>query len=371
MPEPVLWDLDDHTRAKHQVLRSYLDAWIPVMGHQALKVPRPTGEKPTLLLVDGFAGPGRYTGGEPGSPLILLDALLGRADVDRFADVEWLYLFIEENERRVAHLRNELDQVSIPSNVHVRIEHGRFEATFGAVLNEIQPRRVLVPTFAFIDPFGYSAASMSLTGRFLHFPRSEALFFLPLSFIHRFVGRAGQEAALTALFETEDWREAIALEGDERRAFLLNLFERQLERQGQVKHVTSFQLVTKDGNDYRLVFATGHDRGLELMKRAMWSVDAVAGARYMARTDTGQSVLFQPTVDTDPLLAELLNAFGHQWFSVSDAARVTLLRTPFLHDKHLKRLTLSPAEKAGLIEVQRAPGKRAGSFTDDVRLRFP
>ena len=38
MADPGLWDLDDHTRAKHRVLRAYLDAWIPVMAHQALKV---------------------------------------------------------------------------------------------------------------------------------------------------------------------------------------------------------------------------------------------------------------------------------------------------------------------------------------------
>ena len=102
----------------------------------------------------------------------------------------------------------------------------------------------------------------------------------------------------------------------------------------------------------------------------MWSVDPVAGARFVARTDTGQEVLFQPTVDTDPLLAELLNAFGHQWFSTKDAARVTLLRTPFLHDRHLKRPTLARAVKAGLIEVQRPKGKRAGTFTDEGRMRF-
>ena len=64
--------------------------------------------------------------------------------------------------------------------------------------------RTLVPTIAFIDPFGYSTASMSLAGRLLAFPRCEALIFLPLSFIHRFVGRDGQEAALTSLFGCED-----------------------------------------------------------------------------------------------------------------------------------------------------------------------
>jgi three-Cys-motif partner protein len=370
MPDPVLWARDDHTAAKHQVLRAYLDAWIPVMGYQSLKVSRPSSEKPTLLLVDGFAGPGRYLGGEPGSPLILLDALTSRADTSKLAAVQFLYLFIEEDLRRVDHLKGELEGLDLPANVRVRTEHGRFETTFSAVLDEIRPRRLLVPTFAFIDPFGYSAASMSITGRFLNFPRSEALFFLPLSFIHRFVGRTGQEAALTALFDTDRWREAIALEGDDRRAFLLQLFCDQLQQQGQVKHVRSFQLVTRDGNDYRLVFATGHERGLELMKRAMWSVDPIAGARYVTRTNLGQEVLFQPQVDTGPLLAQLADAFDHRWFTIEEASKFTLLQTPFLHDRHLKGPTLAPAEKAGLIEAQRPSGSRAGTFADGVRIRF-
>ena len=37
MPEPVRWEMKDHTRAKHRVLRSYLDQWIPIMGRQALR----------------------------------------------------------------------------------------------------------------------------------------------------------------------------------------------------------------------------------------------------------------------------------------------------------------------------------------------
>src|SRR5438067_1468658 len=170
------------------------------------------------------------------------------------------------------------------------------------LVQNVTEGHTLVPTFAFIDPFGYSAASMSLTGRFLGFRRTEALFFLPLSFIHRFVGREGQESALTALFDSEDWREAIALKGEERSTFLLELFERQLQSQGRVEHVRSFQVRTSDGNDYRLVFATGHDRGLDIIKQAMWSVDPVAGTRYVAKTESGQEVLFQSSVDTRPLV---------------------------------------------------------------------
>jgi three-Cys-motif partner protein len=370
MSDPVLWELDDHTSAKHRVLRAYLDAWIPILGQQAIKVQAFQEDKPRLLLVDGFAGPGRYSGGQPGSPLIMLDALASHAALSRIKDVGFIYLFIEQDRRRVEYLEAELSKLTLPPNADVHVEHGAFEDTFRDLVENITEGHTLIPTFAFIDPFGYSVASMSLTGRFLGFRRTEALFFLPLSFIHRFVGREGQETALTALFDSEDWREAIPLRGEERSAFLLALFERQLESQGQVEHVRSFQLRTRDGNDYRLVFATGHDRGLDIIKQGMWSVDPIAGTRYVAQTDPGQEVLFQPSVETGPLLDALRTAFGPEWFTVKEASRVTLLRTPFLQSSHLKRLTLVPAENAGLIEVQRPAGKRAGTFTDDVRMRF-
>lgn len=370
MSDPILWPLEDHTRAKHRVLRAYLDAWIPIMGQQALKVLTFGGREPRLLLVDGFAGPGRYEDGEPGSPLIMLDALIEHKALPRLAAVQFIYLFIEKDRRRFDRLRAELAARTLPKNVHVRVEHGAFDETLHALLDEVPgSSHTLVPSFAFIDPFGYAQASMSLAGRLLDFPRAEALFFLPLTYIARFVGRAGQERALTSLFGSEQWREAIPLDGGARLDFLRALFERQLDAQGQVKHVRSFALKTRDGNDYRLIFATGHNRGIDVMLRAMWSVDPYAGIQYTARTASGQEVLFQPSVNTAPLTAELRNAFGNRWFTISEAQTITR-EAGFLVDGHLKKLTLRRAEKSGELEVERPGGRKAGTFTDDVRMRF-
>jgi three-Cys-motif partner protein len=86
------------------VLRAYLDAWIPIMAQQALKMRGYMDGSPRLLVVDGFAGPGRYATGEPGSPLIMLSALLDHDAFPRLGDVRFLYLFIEHDPRRVAHL---------------------------------------------------------------------------------------------------------------------------------------------------------------------------------------------------------------------------------------------------------------------------
>ena len=158
------------------------------------------------------------------------------------------------------------------------------------------------------------------------------------------------------------------MEGRERREFLLSLFEGQLQSQGRVEHVRSFELRTTDGNDYRLVFATSHYPGLELMKDAMWSVDPVEGTRYIAaRTEDNQEVLFSPDVDTRPLLAHLREKFGTDWFTIEQAQEATVFETLF-RKAHLKRLTLTPAEKDGEIEVDRSGGQR--QFAAGVRIRF-
>jgi len=365
MTDSALWKLEPHTAAKHRVLRSYLDAWLPAMGHQSQHIGH---AKPRLLLVDGFAGPWRYTTGEAGSPIIMLDALLSHSDLDALASVQFKFLFIEHDKARVEHLRKEVAELGrLPDNVEVNIEHGEFESTFSSVVDPIIEKGTrLIPTFAFIDPFGYSSASMSITGRLLGFPRCEMLFFLPMSFIHRFVARPGQEVALTSLFGTEEWRTAIPLQGDERTAFLLGLFERQLEQSKGVEYVRSFQLRTQDGQDYRLVFSLGHLKGLEKAKDAMWKVDPMAGTSYTATTESGQEVLFGPedTIDTAPLLAELRSQFGTGWFTIDQADRCTLVDTPF-RKAHLRTLTLRPAEQEGKLEVQ-----RSGRGFKDAKMRF-
>jgi three-Cys-motif partner protein len=95
------------------------------------------------------------------------------------------------------------------------------------VLDDITERGArLAPTFAFLDPFGYSDAPMSLTGRFLQFRGCEVLIYVPFPDVHRFIEREGQERALNSLFGGSEWEEAKSLEGHDRLDFLHDLFNR-------------------------------------------------------------------------------------------------------------------------------------------------
>ena len=97
---------------------------------------------------------------------------------------------------------------------------------------------------------------------------------------------------MMSLFGTERWREAIPLQGLQRREFLLTLFEDQLRAQSTVKHVRSFQLRTQDGNGYRLVFATGNKKGLALIKAAF------GGGSSRLRRECGASTATETPRDT-------------------------------------------------------------------------
>ncbi|MGO9490386.1 MAG: three-Cys-motif partner protein TcmP [Solirubrobacteraceae bacterium] len=357
--------MEPHTRSKHVVLRRYLDAWLPIMSRSVRY--RSAAGRGRLVLVDGFAGPGRYSTGEDGSPVVMLNAFLEHKQRELIT-ADLIYLFIEERKDRIEQLRDEIAKLSLPCQVRVVVEEGRFEDVFTVLLDGIESRGTkLAPTFAFIDPFGYTDAPMHLAGRFLAFQRCEALVYMPLPFVNRFVGRKGQEQALTALYGSERWREAIELRGEARVQFLHDLFQEQLRFDSPARLVRSFEVATARGNGYRLYFTTGHEKGLEKMKEAMWHADPLAGQRYC--DTTGELVLFEPEPDTMPLLRSLRQHFEHRPFSIEEAERYTLLSTAYLPKAHLKQRTLAPGERRDELEVL-TPRKRAATYPPGTNLRF-
>lgn len=362
-PNTPLWDADEHTLAKHDILREYLEAWLPIMSKW----------NKHLLLIDGFAGPGRYLGGEEGSPLIMLRTLLSHKARTAMAATTFTFLFIEQDGARIAHLRAEIGALGVlPGNVRVMPP---VEANFADVMGGLFERfkgLALAPTFAFIDPFGYKDNNVDLTGKILSFPKCEVLIYLPLYNIARFVNEPGQESVLTNLYGDDSWKAAKAVDGFENRQDALHdLFAAALGK--HATFVRSFEMMGKGTNTgYHLFFASSNLMGLRKMKDAMWQVDARGGRSFRDSTIRGQAVLFKDEPDYTILLRMLRDHFGDGEFSIEEAERFTLVQTPFRDDGHLKTPTLKPAEKGGLLTARNRDGsKRRGMFYPaGTMLRF-
>jgi three-Cys-motif partner protein len=355
-PRDTLWDRDEHTEAKHRIVRKYLDRWLPIMADR----------NPKLVIIDGFAGPGEYTNGEDGSPVIALKAFLEHKARTRIETRKLVYFFVEEREDRHAHLVKRIKAIGpLPANTSVFPIHGEYSKVMDSMLSAVTR---LAPTFAFIDPFGYTDTKFDLTGRILGFPKCEVLVYFPTPHLVRWVGHKDTGEAFTRLFGDRSWEAAIPLKGDERKQMLHDLFRDALAR--STTYVRSFEIITAEGMGYHLFFGTGHPLGLEKMKEAMWAVDPVGGATFRDSTVRDQMVLFELEPNFRQLRAMLREHFGATPFSIEQAEEYTLLSTPFLPHAHLKRRTLVPAEKDGELTVTRLKGAKASSFTAGTVMKF-
>lgn len=357
----VRWTRKRHTAAKHQILRWYLDAWLAILGSGSYA-------KPNLVLIDGFAGPGRYRGGEKGSPLLMLDAYL-----DHSADItaRCHFYFIEEHRGRAEHLRHEIGAYALPAAVEAAVIEGSFDEQFPPLVDGLRGRfRELPPTFAFIDPFGAGGISVALSTPLLSIPRCELLVYVPIAHLARFVDHPDLVATLTTLYGSAVWKRATETNAlDDRKRILHDLFLAEVAKKAEF--VRSFEITPQIGhNSYYLFFGTNNERGLQRMKDAMWRVDPRGGTQFRDSTTVDHPVLFEQKPDLSRLLELLRERFGKQWFTIEEAETFTLRSAPFRDNGHLKTPTLRPAEKRGELEVERPAGKPSGSFTAGTRMRF-
>lgn len=356
----TVWNLTPHTQAKHELLRNYLGAWFPILSSKSGRI----------VVLDGFAGPGVYSGGEDGSPRIVLSTLIDHQHASRMSECEFILVFneqdssrYEELERQVERLRQEYD--GWPGNVKVETLNESFPKLAEEILEDLEGKQ-LAPMFAFLDPFGYRDVPLDLIRRLLAFRHCELFIYFDFNSVNRFSTSGVVDEHFEALFGTDEFMEAPS-EGADRKRFLHDLYERQLHEYGGFEYVCSFEMVNAQGHTGNyLFFCTRNVAGLDKMKQAMWKVAPAGDYRFDDR-NVGQQGFFDEDVDTDELRKRLIDQFSGQTVPVERLREFTIIDTPFASN-HLKRRTLTPMQQEGLIE---SPNQRMkGTFPDGTLVHF-
>jgi len=359
-PKEALWELDPHTTAKHEILRRYLAAWFPILGTYHSRI----------VYIDGFSGPGRYKNGEPGSPMIALDVAVNHR---KSTAGEIMFWFIEERADRLAHLKQELATVPVPAHFRVTAESGRFHEKLGSVLDSIEKyKTALAPTFAFIDPFGFSGIPFSLIERLFNHQRSEALITFMVDAINRFLQHP-EDKVVQHIVEAFGGDEAvkIAKGSGDRSVKLRELYQSKLST--VARYVRFFEMRDRqDRPKYYMFFATNNELGHIKMKEAMWKVDPDGEFRFSDATNPGQLVLFEAD-PTKILAAQIREEFRAKGMVTGLKVRTFVEnRTVYLR-KHMTG-ALKQEEASGHLNVNelKTDGKkrRANTFPDESRLTW-
>lgn len=370
---PTVWPAEPHTLVKHAILRRYLQAWLPILTQQARQLGKLRGQE--ILFIDGFAGPGEYEGGEAGSPVIALKSAI---DHNIEFPLPVRMLFIEHRSDRFERLKTVLapylQQAENSSNVHaVEPKHGDCDEILNAMLGEYEQKRMRFgPALAFLDQFGYGAVSMELIKRILSYNQCEVFSYLCYREMNRWITDPHKAPAFSRAYGGEEWRECIELPEAKRRQLLLDLYKKALRKKGGANYVVSFLMFDKNNAPlYWLLFCTNNIRGLEEMKKAMWSVDKSGDFRFSDKDNPDQLKLLEECFDQQWLADELQEKLAGRTLSAMEIKEYVLVETPC----YLFKGALKSLETKKIVTAVSAPAdRRPGTFPDDrlaeIKLRF-
>ena len=360
IPRDTLWKIEPHTAAKHKILRKYLDAWFPILSTYHNRI----------VYVDGFSGPGRYTGGEPGSPIIALESAR-----THWANLtgELVFLFIEERPDRAEYLKSEIAKLHYPTHFKIKVERRSFTDKLKIILNDLDVAgRQKAPTFALIDPFGFSGIPYALIRQLLARQSCEVLITFMVDSMNRWLEHPDEEIK-GHITETFGTKEAIGVaEGiGDRSIALKELYQRQLNR--IAAFVRYFELRNRDDRVvYYLFFATNNPTGHRKMKEAMWTVDPLGEFTFSDSTDPNQQILF-----TNPSVASLESELSAKFrragqIPVRLVETYVLDKTAYLR-KHMRE-ALGHLELSGQLKVAgiKTDGKKriAGTYPKEALVTF-
>ncbi|HNU96351.1 MAG TPA: three-Cys-motif partner protein TcmP [Candidatus Paceibacterota bacterium] len=354
------WPIEPHTEAKHAILKKYLNAWVPIMARYNGRV----------LYIDGFAGPGEYEGGEPGSPIIAINAVLGQRISIKS---EIIMFFIEENEDRCAHLNQKISTFNIPQNINLKpkVVCGKFDETLSNIFKFLEEqKKSIAPSFIFIDPFGFNMP-FSVIKKIMSNGKCEVLINFMYEKINRFIGDKKLEKHYIELFGTDKWKTATTENDPKKRIEILHsVYLEQLKNEAGIKFVHSFKMINKVNKTYYfLFFGTNNLLGIEKMKEAMWSVDKTGNFQFSDATyNCSQMTLFDNDPNYQGLKKNILDTFQGQTISFSQLGDFTISETPFLK-KH-SREVLRRMEKTIPSGIEVTDRKRKGTYPSDCLIKF-
>jgi three-Cys-motif partner protein len=235
-----------------------------------------------VTYLDAFAGPGQYKGGEEGSPVFALRGLLQHVAVDRMhlSRERVRLLFMDRDERTFTYLGNELrrkfgdlDQLPVRSEVR----HGDAGTAAEGLLDETGAWGH--PILAVFDGWGNVAVPLGLIARLARNPSSEVIVTFGPNWFSRREGLEPEK--FDVVFGGRQYWEPANRESDpnERWRLWLATYRAALQRAG-FRYQLHFCIVPRTGQPLYLVYGTGHEKGVEVMKDAMWKVDGNDGMGF-------------------------------------------------------------------------------------------
>jgi three-Cys-motif partner protein len=354
---------------KAKIVSDYLWAWAKVL----IPTVRARGDR--IGYIDLFAGPGRYVDGTKSTPLLVLEKAIADADMRRML----ITLFNDADPENVTSLEREIATLpGIDTLKHKPIVQNEIVDTEVA---ELFSGANVIPSFFFIDPWGYKGLSLTLINSVLKDWGCDCVFFFNFNRINMGVTNDAVAPHLDALFgesRANTLRELLpTLAPPDRELTILEHLSEALKEKGAT-YVLPFCFKNELGNrtSHHLIFVTKHPKGYQIMKSIMaresssTEQDVPSFDYNSAPPNPQMRFLFALGRPLHDLEGMLLEAFAGQTLAARQIFERHNVGTRFIERNY--KSVLKRMEASGVIKTNPpASSRKKNTFADRVRVTFP
>jgi three-Cys-motif partner protein len=363
MGQPFFDEREDQSEVKARIVSKYFYVWAKIIAPRA-RVQR-------IAYIDLFAGPGRYRDGSVSTPLMVLE----QAIADPTLRDRLVTLFNDEDPEHIKNLSSEI--AKLPGIQSLKYQP---EITTGSVGEGIASSLVsvrLIPTFSFIDPFGYKVLSLELVHGAIKDWGSDCVFFFNYNRINAGISNRFVDEHIDALFGAERAARLRTLVQDctpaQREALVLEHLVQAIKELGG-KYVLPFRFRNASGtrSTHHLIFVSKHVKGYEIMKEIMAKESSthdqgVPSLEY-SPADANTPLLFSLQQPLEKLADELAMTFAGQTMTMNQIYNSHHVDNPFIKKNYKDALLkLEENHRIGVAPAKR----RVDTFGDEVVVTFP
>jgi three-Cys-motif partner protein len=372
MANPSFFDEStEQSQIKARIVAKYFWAWAKVI------IPTAKKSAKRIAYIDLFAGPGRYKDGTMSTPLLVLETAVADADMRQM-------LVTHFNDRDADNANSLQKAISeLPGIEKLKFKPIVDNKEVGTEIVQMFSKMNLVPTFFFVDPWGYKGLSLGLINSVLKNWGCDCVFFFNYNRVNMGLTNDAVREHMNVLFGAERAdavRQKLApLRPNERETLIVEELSLALKEMG-ANYVLPFSFRNDTGTrtTHHLIFASKNFKGYEIMKGIMAhesseQTQGVASFEYSPASEKFP-LLFELTRPLDDLEGMLLSRFAGKTLTMEEVYMQHNVGTPYIQ-RNYKRV-LASMEQAQKITADPPASKRRIykgeiTFADHVRVTFP
>ncbi len=359
---------------KSKIVSQYFSVWTKVILATQKKHPyRPQ----KMAYVDLFAGPGRYENQSKSTPLMVLETILNDKDL-RY---RMITLFNDKDSTNIKSLETEINKLK--GIEKLRHKPAFYSEEIGDEVVKIFKNKQTIPTFFFVDPWGYKGLSLNLVSYIIKDWGCDCVFFFNYNRINMGINNDAVRDHMTSLFGEPQLKD-LQLEcnnksSTDREVIVIQALCEALKNNG-TQYVLPFRFKNNEGTrtSHHLIFISKNFLGYEIMKDIMYkesteNMGGIASFEYNPiDAHYKHSSLFNKLSEPlDRLGDSLLQNYKGKTIDFMELYQEHSVDRPFIK-KNYQDVFKKLLKEKKIIAVNRKTGKPPvkGTFSVDMRITF-